>query len=74
MIYLPQTLLDIVNSGGGLIIDLNKQTFLPQTLIKIAQAAKISGAIIIIKNPKFLLPQTMQQIARAGSGRVIFEL
>lgn len=74
MILLPNILIEIVRSGGGLILDLNQQMFLPQFLIQLASEAAISGATITIKNPKFIMPQTMSDIARAGRGRVIFEL
>jgi len=74
MILLTQTLIQIVQAGGGVVIDLNKQMYLPQTLIQVAQAAANSGATVTIKNPNFLLPQTMIQIAQAGRGKVIFEI
>ena len=74
MILLPQTLIQIVQAGGGVVIDLNKHTYLPQTLIQVAQAAANSGATVLIKNPNFLLPQTMIQIAQAGRGKVTFEI
>ena len=71
---LPQTMLEIVKAGGGLIIDLKKQAILPLTLLGLAKAAAISGANITIKNPNFLLPQYLKAIALAGKGRVTFEL
>lgn len=74
MILLPQTLLQIVRAGGSLVIDLKKQTLLPQTLVELARTAAESGATITIKNPNFLLPQTMIEIALAGKGKVVFEL
>lgn len=74
MILLPQTLLSIIQAGGGLVIDLNKQSLLPQTLVQLASAASVSGATIVIRNPNFLLPKTMVQIALAGGGRVTFEI
>ena len=74
MILLPQTLLQIVQAGGSLIIDLKKQILLPQTLMQLARAASVSGATITIKNPSGLLPQTMVVIARAGEGKIVFEL
>lgn len=71
---LPQTMLEIVKAGGGLIIDLKKQIILPQTLLMLARAAAVSGANITIKNPNFILPQSLKTIALAGKGRVTFEL
>lgn len=74
MMLLPQTLKEIVANGGGLVIDLNKQVLLPQTLIELAGIAAQSGATITIKNPKFLLPQTLKEIAAAGKGNIVFEI
>ncbi len=74
MMLLPQTMLEIVQAGGGLIIDLKTQAILPQTLLNLARAAAISGASITIKNPRFILPQNLKAIAAAGRGRVIFEM
>ena len=71
---LPQTLKAIVANGGGLVIDLDKQVLLPQTLIELAALAAQSGATITIKNPKFLLPDTLKRIAVAGGGNVVFEI
>ncbi len=71
---LPQTMLEIVEARGGLIIDLKKQAILPQTLLVLAKAAAVSGANITIKNPNFLLPQHLKTIALVGRGRVTFEL
>lgn len=74
MILLPQILLQIVQAGGSLVIDLKKQILLPQTLMELAKAAAASGATITIKNPNFLLPQIMVNIALAGRGKIVFEL
>lgn len=71
---LPQTMLQIVQAGGSLIIDLKKEAILPQTLVQLAEAAAVSGASITLKNLDFILPQTLQKIAVAGKGRVTFEL
>ena len=73
--FLPQTLIDLVKSGGGLKIDLKSQTFLPQTLIELASAAAYSGATVTIKISGIpILPDTMMQIASAGQGKIVFEI
>lgn len=71
---LPQTMIEIVKNGGGLIIDLNKNNLLPQTVMDLAAHASVSGSKIIIRNPRFLLPPTLIEVARLGKGSVIFEL
>jgi len=75
MILLPQTLIQIVASGGGVIIDLEKHVFLADTMIQIAAAAAHSGALVTFRIGKtILLADTMIQIAAAGRGRVVFDI
>jgi len=72
---LPDTIIQIVAAGGGVIMDLNKQAFLPDILIKIAAVAGASGAKVTIKNiGNLLLPDTIIRIAAVGRGNVVFEL
>lgn len=75
MILLPQTMIQIVAAGGGLIIDLEKQIILPEIMIQIAAAASRSGAHVTFKIGKtIMIPQTMTQVAAAGRGQVIFDV
>jgi hypothetical protein len=75
MILIPQILIQIVASGGGVTIDLSKNLLMPQTMIQVAAAAAHSGAkVTFIVGNSSLLPQTMIQIAAAGRGNVIFDL
>jgi len=71
---LVSDLMRIVATGGGLIIDLKKETLLVGDLIRIAAVAASSGTTIIIRNPNFLLVSDLIRIASAGRGRIIFEL
>jgi DNA replication protein len=71
---LPDTIIRIVATGGGVIIDLKKQMFIPDTLVRIAAVASASGARVTIKNIDSLLPNALVRIAAAGRGSVVFEL
>lgn len=71
---LLDTIIQIVAAGGGIIIDLNKQVFLPDALVRIAAVAGASGAKVTIRNIDSLLPDTIIRIAAAGRGNVVFEL
>lgn len=72
---LADTIIRIVAAGGGVVIDLEKQTLLVDTLIRIAATAGVSGAKITIKNINGrLLVDTLIRIAAAGRGNVVFEL
>ncbi|MFA6197848.1 MAG: hypothetical protein WC734_01685 [Patescibacteria group bacterium] len=73
--FLSDTLIQVAAVGGGLIIDLDKDIFLADTLIRIASAANASGATIVIRNAdKHLLSDSLIRIGAAGGGRVIFEV
>lgn len=74
MMILPENLVRIAAAGGGLIIDLKKQSLMPNVLMRIAAASANSGATIVIRNPELLLPNLMIDIAIAGNGHVIFEI
>ncbi|MFA5966967.1 MAG: hypothetical protein WC805_00410 [Patescibacteria group bacterium] len=75
MMLLPQTMIQIVGSGGGLIIDLDKQMLLTDSMIQIAAAAAHSGAKVTFRLGKtILLSDVMIQIAAAGRGSVTFDL
>jgi len=75
MIILPDTLLQIVVSGGGVIIDLKKQVMLPDTLRQLAHAASISGGWVVIKlSDSVMMPDLMRELALHGKGHVIFDL
>ena len=75
MVLIPQTLIQVVASGGGVTIDLNKNLLMPQTMIQVAAAAAHSGAKVTFKvGGAILMPQTMIQVAAAGRGNVIFDL
>ena len=71
---IPDTIIRIVAAGGGVIIDLKKQSLLPDTLVRIAAVAGSSGANVTIKNHDALLPDTLIRIAAAGRGNIVFEL
>jgi hypothetical protein len=75
MTILPQTIIQVVASGGGMVIDLEKHLLLPDTMIEIAAAAGHSGALVTFRIGKtIMMPNTMIQVAAAGRGRVIFEI
>ena len=75
MILLPQTIIDIVAAGGGIIIDLNKQIILPETMLDIAAVAAHSGAKVTFRiGSKIIPPQTMLDIAAVGRGNVTFDI
>ena len=71
MLY--QTMKDIVSNGGGLIVDLNKQMILPQSLIELSLIANASGATLIIKGTDKILATTLIDIAISGKNNVIIE-
>ena len=73
MIYLHSQLMDIVNAGGSIVIDMKKHLFLYNQIYDLAAMAARSGAKITIKNSNFLTNQ-MTDIAEVGKGNVIFEL
>ena len=75
MLIMPQTIIQVVASGGGMVIDLEKHLLMPDTMIQIAAAAGHSGALVTFKIGKtIMMPNTMIQVAAAGRGRVIFEI
>ncbi len=68
-------MIQIVSSGGGLIINLDEQMLLADTMIQIAAAAGHSGALVTFRlGNKILLPDTMMRVAAAGRGRVVFDI
>jgi predicted kinase len=72
MLLLPDSMIAILNSGGGLIVD--ARGLLPNTLADMASCAQNSGARLVIRHCEALLPNTMEQIASAGGGQVTFDL
>ena len=69
---LPQTMIQILAAGGGLIIDASVRT--PDQLVQMAAAAASGGSTLILRNADSKMPDQLVQIAAAGEGRVIFEL
>ncbi|MDD5068207.1 MAG: hypothetical protein PHS53_00765 [Candidatus Pacebacteria bacterium] len=71
---IPQTMLQIVQSGANLTIDLNKQIVIPQVMVQLAAAAAISGSMVTFKNcDGKIIPPTFISVAQAGRGHVSFE-
>ncbi len=73
--WLPQTMLSVVQSGGNLTIDMEQQILLPATMEQLAVAAANSNVVVTFKNCKsqFILPQTMVRVSQLGRGHVTFE-
>jgi len=67
-----ETLLKIVSSGGGLILD--SQELSTDALVRIAAASQVKGASIIIKNVDRKSTDALVCIAKAGQGNVIFDV
>jgi hypothetical protein len=72
MPLLPNSMIDILASGGGLVV--NATALLPNTLVQMAAAAQEGNSTLIVRNCGALLPNTMAQIAAAGGGHVIFDV
>jgi hypothetical protein len=68
----PEQLSQIVEAGGGIIIDASKYT--TSELTQIASAAKGNNASVVIRNADKKTTEKLRQIALAGAGRVTFEL
>jgi hypothetical protein len=65
-VYLPQTLESLVRLGANIVIE--DASYLPQTLIVLAQLARASGSHLTISGS--YLPQTLEQIARIGGNQI----
>ena len=75
MIIMPQTFIQIVAAGGGMIIDLEKNILFPDTMIRIASAAAHSGAKVTFRVGRtIVMPDTMVKVAVAGRGNVVFDV
>lgn len=72
--WIPQTMLSVLQSGGNLKIDLNKQIVIPQIMVQLAHTAAQSGAYLTFLNcDGKVLPQIMVQVASIGRNHVTFE-
>jgi hypothetical protein len=69
---MPDTLQQIVASGGGVIINASGRA--PDQLLELAGTAASSGAMLLIRNAGTLTPKTLELIASVGRERVILEL
>jgi hypothetical protein len=72
MLLLPDTMIKILSSGGGLRV--NSSGKMPETLVSMAAAAAQGNARLEIRVDNALLPDAMVQIGRAGGGAVIFDV
>ena len=72
---LPQTMLQILQSGSNLTVDLDRQIVIPQIMVQLANVAFAnSGAMLTFKNcDGKILPQTFIQVSSIGRGHVTFE-
>lgn len=71
---LPQTMLQILQSGSNLTVDLDRQIVIPQIMVQLANVAANSGAMLTFKNcDGKILPQTFIQVSSIGRGHVTFE-
>ena len=71
---LPQTMLQILQSGSNLTVDLDRQIVIPQIMVQLANVAANSGAMLTFKNCDVkILPQTFIQVSSIGRGHVTFE-
>jgi len=68
----PDQLSQIVQAGGGIIVDASKYS--TEQLVKIASSAKGKNATILIRNADRKTTEKLRHIAEAGSGHVTFEL
>ncbi len=69
---MPDTLVQILAAGGGVIVDGSQ--YPPDLLVRMAAAARGSGATLILRNADSKMPNDLVRIAAAGIGKVIFEL
>lgn len=73
MLY--ESMIQVLQSGGNLTIDLNKQILIYQVMIGLAQTASSAGTHVTFKNcDGKLIHQTYIAVAQAGRGHVTFEL
>jgi hypothetical protein len=69
---MPDTLQQIVASGGGVIINASGRA--PDQLLELAGTAASSGAMLVIRNAGTLTPETLERIASVGREQIILEL
>lgn len=65
------SLVKIVQAGGGLVIDCKVLNL--DNLVRIANASKEKGATIILKNTSTLMLDTLVKISEAGAGNIIID-
>lgn len=72
--WTPQTMLSTLQSGGNLVVDLDRQMVIPQVMTSLAIAAAKAGVMLTFKNCNGkIIPQVMFSVAQAGQGHVTFE-
>jgi len=74
IMLIPQTMLSVLQAGGNLTVDLDKQIVIPQIMLSLAMAAAQAGVMLTFKNcDGKVIPQVMISVSQAGRGHVTFE-
>ena len=72
MILMPQTMIALLVSGGG--VRISARSMLPQTMVDYAAAANRGGGRLeIVIGDTALVPETLTQVVAAGGGTVLFD-
>jgi hypothetical protein len=66
----PDQMLEVLNTGAGLIISTSQVA--PQDLPTLANSAAAHGGTLTIRGP--LGPQTIETVANAGQHHVVFDV